>query len=138
MLLSAGYYALPEPGNGRDFPRRHSRHALRLTQCTPLLKPGFNHQFIHRADLRIQRGARDKQLHQLGLRYQAQAQGKRVVCDLAGRSAETHGHVGRCMPGVNMREVIKRALTRRNVQPFVPAAAKSSQQVRFRGLRVAI
>lgn len=75
MLLSAGYYALPEPGNGRDFPRRHSRHALRLTQHPPLLKPGFNHRFIHRADLRIQRGARDKQLHQLGLCYQAQAQG---------------------------------------------------------------
>ena len=138
MLLSAGYYGLPEPGNGRDFLRRYSRHAVRLTQRTPLLKPGFNHRFIHRTDLRIQRGAGDKQLYQLGLRYQAQAQGKRIVCDLAGRSGETHGHVGRRMPGVNMREVIKRALTRRNVQPFVAAAAQGGQQMRFRGLRVAV
>ena len=138
LLFRGGYRALPEAGNRPHVLRRDAGHALRLAQAAPFLQAGLDDRLIHRAHLRVQRRAGNKQLHQLGLGDQAQAQRKRLVKRFRGFPGEADGHVGQGMSRIDMRKIVKGALAWRHVQASIAAAAQRQQQVRFRALRMAV
>ncbi|MNN47976.1 hypothetical protein D3C81_1624210 [compost metagenome] len=124
LLFRGGNGAAPVAGNGRHFLGGDPRNALRLAQGTPFFDTRFNHRFFYRANQRVQRGTRNKQLDQLGFRDQAQAQREGIVADITGARRETYGHVRQAMAGVDMGKIVKGALAGRNIQPTVSAAAQ--------------
>ena len=89
--------------------------ALRLAQPAPFLQTCLNDRLIHRAHLRMQRRAGNKQLYQLGLGDQAQTQRERLIRHLRAFPGEADGHVGQGMSRIDMRKIVKGALAWRNV-----------------------
>ncbi len=138
LLFRGGYRALPETRNCTHFLCRDTGHALRLAQAAPFLQPRFNHCLIHRANLRMQRRAGNKQLYQLGLGDQTQTQRERLIRYFCVFPGEADSHVGQSVPRIDMREIVKGALARRHVQATIAAAAQRLQQVRFGTLRMTV
>ena len=115
---------MPEAGNRTHFLSRYAGHALRLAQPAPFLQTFLNDRLIHRAHLRMQRRAGNKQLYQLGLGDQAQTQRERLIRHLRAFRREADGHVGEGMSRIDMRKIVKGALARRHVQASITAAAQ--------------